>query len=188
MNPRSCVKELEEPSPWATPWMRQLVLVGALMLQLVGTAFGQAEIVPATSADQESSATKEDSPPPTEKHSVKTTLKLTVDFSDGYEVSYDLIEWRRGMTVLDVMRDLSRHAHPLTFEFRGKGETAFLTSIQGVKNQGGEGGNWIFRVNGKLAKQGCGVTALEKGDTILWRFTGGNYNSSEESNANEGAK
>jgi hypothetical protein len=97
------------------------------------------------------------------------SIQLIVDFGDGAEKHFPKIAWRDGMTVLDVLLAAKRHPRGIQFEYRGKDATAFLTSIDGLANEG-RGRNWLFRVNGKLAEQSFATTPLRAGDAVLWRF------------------
>ena len=127
--------------------LRPLVVFLALPLLLIGEAGGQAE-----------------EPKPAE-----ASVKLTIDYGDGVQTVFTALKWREGMTVLDAMNDAKKHARGIKFQYRGKGQTAFLTQIADLKNEG-RGRNWIFRVNGKLGEASFGVARLKAGDAILWKF------------------
>lgn len=79
------------------------------------------------------------------------------------------IPFTNEMTVLDVMKH-AKETGKLKFAFRGRKDTAFLTEIDGVKNQGAKGDNWIFRVNGELGKKSFGISEVKEGDRIIWSF------------------
>lgn len=98
------------------------------------------------------------------------TVSLVVDYGDGVEKHFTALAWREGMTVLDAMQAAEKHARGIKFELRGLGETAFLTKIDDIKNEGGGGRGWMFRVNGKLADRSLGVFPLKAGDAVLWKF------------------
>lgn len=102
---------------------------------------------------------------------VKTkTVEFTIRFNGkGTDIELKDIEWKDGMTVLSLMTQLQKEKK-LSFKHRGKGITAFLTEIGGVKNSGSGGDNWIFRVNSKLGKTSFGVVKLSAGDKINWTF------------------
>ncbi len=74
------------------------------------------------------------------------------------------------MTVAKAMSYAAAHRHGIQYEVRGQGATALLWQIDDLKNQGGTGLNWIYRVNGKLGKTSFAVAALEPGDVVLWKF------------------
>lgn len=114
--------------------------------------------------------------------SVPTTrVTLTIDLGDGYLVSYNSLAWIEGQTVLDAMQLAAKHRQPLKFSHRGAAETAFLTSLCGYDNEGAGGKNWIFKVNGKLARQSFAITHLAAGDTVSWHFLAGNPSATRDS-------
>ena len=53
---------------------------------------------------------------------------------------------------------------------KGSGESAFLTTIDGIENQGDTGHNWTYSVNGKHADRSFEIYKLEPGDQVLWTF------------------
>jgi hypothetical protein len=99
----------------------------------------------------------------------KPTVKLVVNYGDGVEKHFTAIAWREGMTVLDAMRAANEHPRGIKFEFTGEGERAFLSSIDGVSNEGG-GRNWIYRVNGETGDRSFAVKGIAAGDVIHWTF------------------
>lgn len=102
---------------------------------------------------------------------VKTkTVELTIRFNGkSKDIELDAVQWNEGMTVLSMMTQLKKEKK-LSFKHRGKGITAFLTEIGGIKNSGSGGDNWIFRVNSKLGKKSFGATKLSSGDKVNWSF------------------
>ena len=100
------------------------------------------------------------------------TVELVVDYGDGVQKRFAALAFTDGMNVLDALQAAKRHAHGIDFEFAGKGEMAFLLSIDGQKNQGGgeTGKNWVFRLNQKLGHKSFAVQTLAAGDVVLWRF------------------
>jgi hypothetical protein len=106
------------------------------------------------------------------------TVQLVFDYDDGAEKRI-AVPWQEGQTVLDAMVQATVHPRGIAFEQRGEGKNAMIVRIDDLANQqaGGEGKNWIYRVNGKLADRGCGEWTLRPGDVVLWRFT--LYNSQE---------
>lgn len=57
-----------------------------------------------------------------------------------------------------------------TTRWQGKGAMALLQSINGIGNQGADGLNWQFEVNGQYADRGAGDYPLKPGDRILWKL------------------
>lgn len=75
------------------------------------------------------------------------------------------VAWSEGQTVADATRAAS-----VPTAWRGEGEMAFLEAVDGLPNQGLEGLNWQFEVNGVYATTGAGATRLEPGDRVLWKL------------------
>ena len=63
-------------------------------------------------------------------------------------------------------------SHGISFSAHGSGETAMVTKIDDVANQGPatDSKNWIFRINGRLGDESCGLAKVRPGDTVLWKF------------------
>lgn len=94
-------------------------------------------------------------------------VTIEIDFGERAEKKTLTIPWKVGLNVLDAMNQAKQEKR-LKFKYRGKGVSAFLTQIEGVKNQGAKGDNWIFRVNSKLANRSFGVILLKAGDQVNW--------------------
>ncbi len=101
------------------------------------------------------------------------TVRLVVDYGDGVEKHFTSVPWKRGMTVLDAMEHARKSPHGIQFEHKGRGETALLTRIDDLKNEGGGRNkkNWIFWVDDKAAVKSFGIHRLEKGAVVRWKFT-----------------
>lgn len=95
-------------------------------------------------------------------------ITLSVKGPDGQVKAWPEVEWRSGMTVLELLD--AQKAAGLVYEAKGSGETALLTSLGGVSNEGGDGRHWLFWVNGRMADKGLGVYSLAAGDRVEWRF------------------
>ena len=65
---------------------------------------------------------------------------------------------------------LAKAQGDMEFEATGSGELAFVTSINGIQNQGAGGRNWVFYVNDELANAGSGDYKLNESDKVLWKF------------------
>ena len=76
-----------------------------------------------------------------------------------------------GMTVADLMVAASHLPKGIQFSQQGSGESALLTEINGDANQGGDGKNWIYSVNGNDADRSFAIYKLEPGDHVLWTFS-----------------
>jgi hypothetical protein len=97
------------------------------------------------------------------------TVKLVIDYGDGVEKHFTALPWKEGMTVLDVLEAAAHHPRGIKLVHRSSGETAFLTQIDDLKNEG-RGRNWLYSVNGQQGKKSFGAAAVKAADTILWSF------------------
>lgn len=96
------------------------------------------------------------------------TVDLKINFRDREDIQV-AIPCSSDSTVLSIMQR-AQNIGDLSFTSRSAGETAFLSAIEGVENEGGGGDNWVFRVNGKLGDRSCGVFPVSPRDEIEWRF------------------
>lgn len=94
---------------------------------------------------------------------------MVIDYDDGVEKHFQLA-WKPGLTVLDVLQAAQRHPRGIQFVYRGERDTAFLTQIDDLKNEG-RGRNWLFSVNGQLGQRGFAVTEVKASDRVRWQFT-----------------
>jgi hypothetical protein len=97
-------------------------------------------------------------------------VRLSIDFGDGRQQKYQPIAWREGMTVRDLTRETRRA--DLKLDVRGTGASAFLANLDGVENEGADGRNWLYSVNGKPGDKSFAIYELEAGDHVLWTFGG----------------
>jgi hypothetical protein len=96
------------------------------------------------------------------------TVSLTIDYGDGRRTEFEPTAWREGMTVYDVTSETQRQ--DLKLETLGTGESAFLANLDGIENEGANGRNWMYSVDGKLGDRSFAVYELEPGDQVLWTF------------------
>ncbi|MDA1049804.1 MAG: DUF4430 domain-containing protein [Planctomycetota bacterium] len=96
-------------------------------------------------------------------------VRLVIDYNDGVEKHFNAIAWKTGMTVMDAMLAAKKHPRGISFEHKGNGQTALLTKIDDIENEG-RGRNWLYRVNGKPGDRSMGIFELKAGDTVLWKF------------------
>ncbi len=73
-------------------------------------------------------------------------------------------------TVLDAMRLAAERDPAWEFTYEGAGESAFLTQLGQQANQGAEGNNWQYEVQGERANVSFGALQLVPGDRVLWKF------------------
>lgn len=99
----------------------------------------------------------------------RSTVTLIVDYGDGVEKHFTQLAWKQGLTVLQVLEAAQQHPRGIKFVYRGHGETAFLTQIDDLANEG-RGRNWTYRVGGELPPRSFALCEVQPGDAILWRF------------------
>jgi hypothetical protein len=101
-------------------------------------------------------------------------VELVIDYGDGVEKRFTRIPHQEGITALDTLEFADRHPRGIRFQTAGSGEAALVTGIDDLNNQtGGEGKNWLYRINGKLADKSAGAYVLAPGDVILWKYQEG---------------
>jgi hypothetical protein len=147
-----------------------LVLPGILAIVLVGVLAGQMmrppEVQEGELPDGSPAAADWRPTPPPEGQ----TFSLAIDFGNGVRKEFAALAWTEGMTVLEALQAATRFRPGVAFSHQGAGESAFVTSIDGLKNAGAGGGNWIYEVNGEKATQSSGVQTLQASDALLWRY------------------
>ena len=74
-----------------------------------------------------------------------------------------------GSTVFTTLKRAQQNGD-LKMEASGAGETAFVSSINGVGSDADSGCYWFFFVNDVLAKKGSDVVEVDPGDKIRWSF------------------
>jgi hypothetical protein len=139
--------------PW---WRLPLMLVFVLMGVYLARVYGLRDDAP-KQANDESTATAE----------AANQVTLVIDFGDGRLQQHDNIRWHKGMTIQDIFRSQPN----MKLIQRGAGQSAFLTAIDGVANEGADGRNWTYAVNGKLGDRSFAIYELQPGDRVLWSFT-----------------
>ncbi len=105
-------------------------------------------------------------PTPIAKNDPRPKTVLTIDYGGGRRTAFAPIEWHDGMTVADLMAAWTN----LAVKQKGSGESAFVTAIDDVENQGADGKNWIYSVNGQIADRSFAVYKLKAEDHVLWTF------------------
>jgi Domain of unknown function (DUF4430) len=101
------------------------------------------------------------------------TVRLVVDYGDGASKTVANLPWTKGLTVLEAMKEATNRPHGISFGYTGSGNSAMLTKIDDVANQGGGAGkkNWQYWVNGNDVDRSFATFELQPDDTIVWRFT-----------------
>jgi hypothetical protein len=137
-------------------WLRSRSIrrsVAVLAAALLAVAAGWATHPAAGSADQ--------------------SVRLIVDYGDGAAKTVNNLAWAKDNTVLDAMKAATSRPHGISFSYTGSGDSAVLTRIDDVQNQGGGAGkkNWQYWANGAYGDRSFAVFELQAQDTIVWRFT-----------------
>ena len=100
----------------------------------------------------------------------ETTVRLTIDYSDGVQKSFVALPWNEKLTVFGALEAAARHARGIKVAHTGSGETTFVTAIDDRTNEGQGGSNWRYEVNGERLPVSAGVAELKAGDAIVWKF------------------
>ena len=107
----------------------------ALMLSTIGGCSGQTgalrDSAPPAKAP-ENGAVAATKPPA----NATKTVELVIDYGDGVQKRFTDIGWKESMTVLDVLKAAEKNSHGISFPAHGSGETAMVTKIDDVANQG----------------------------------------------------
>ncbi len=105
--------------------------------------------------------------------SEEETVRLIVDYGDGAAKTVSNLAWAKSTTVLDAMKAATTRPHGISFSYTGSGDSAILTRIDDVQNQGTGAGkkNWQYSVNGSYGDRSFAVFELQAQDVIVWRFT-----------------
>ena len=104
------------------------------------------------------------------------TVRLTIDFGNGASLQYQALPWKEGLTVEDLLRSAQEFRPGITFSQKGEGKMGFLTSLDGLSNEGASGRNWTFQIDAKHGQQSFSVQELTPGQHVLWKFTADQYN------------
>ncbi len=105
--------------------------------------------------------------------SSEDTVRLIVDYGDGASKTVASLPWAKGYTVLDAMMAATTRPHGISFSYTGSGDSAVLTKIDDVQNEGGGAGrkNWQYWISGTYGDRSFAVFELQAEGTIVWRFT-----------------
>jgi hypothetical protein len=103
------------------------------------------------------------------------TVRLVVDYGDGATKTINNLPWAKGDTVLEAMKAATSRPHGISFSYTGAGETAVMTKIDDVQNEGGGTGkkNWQYWINETYGDRSFAAFALHAQDVVLWRFATG---------------
>lgn len=111
------------------------------------------------------------------EHSPGAEIQFLIDLPEQNEpLVFIATVSRKEATIEDAMNTLKEEGE-ISFAMKGSGETAFIESIEEVKNQGSQGKNWVYAVNGVPGTASVGATRISDGDEVRWCFTGWNESS-----------
>lgn len=97
--------------------------------------------------------------------------KLRLKIVSGEEKQMFEIESSEKLkTVSDLLKHVAEANETFKYKSRGSGRTFFITEINGQKNEGARGRNWIYTVNGKLGNKSAGLFEIKAGDEIEWNL------------------
>lgn len=93
-----------------------------------------------------------------------------VNTSKDVEFRYSIAVDAPGVSVYSVLVALSKAAG-FNVKTRTYSYGIFVEAIAGVENEGVDGRNWQYWVNGRYGEVSCDNKAVYGGDIIEWRFT-----------------
>lgn len=153
---RGPASEGDSEAPPASRWHAPLVLAVVLIAIVVSQTFLSRE-APPERAEQDSQQA--------------ATGKNVVLMIEGGEADDEQTvlnsAWRRGMTVLDALEGALDKGK---VDRSGEGEQAFVHAIAGQTNEGADGRNWQYYVNGERGRVSAGAKIIEPNDRVLWKF------------------
>ena len=156
------------PKDWTLPIV---LLVAAALVGALLAAFrqeGPAKTSPAQPAAAANVPSWTPSPKPTGE-----TVSLTIDFGNGARREFDALPYSPGMTLGQLMRRARAFRPPIASTQTGEGDMSFLTSLEGVANEGAGGRSWLYSVDGRHGEVSFAVQSLAAGSTVLWEFRRG---------------
>lgn len=102
------------------------------------------------------------------------TVRLVIDFGEGFEKHFNKLPWIEGMTVKSAMEAAKALPPPreMTFESKGEGERGMVVTIDGLANEGAGKStrNWLFWVNDAPGEKSYAIMPMNPGDVATWRF------------------
>jgi hypothetical protein len=159
----SAIRRLVENEPAKTcsacgSWWRLPLLLGLVLVAIVWSrVHGLREESPEKNIDRSD---------PVANGLPQEKVELAIDFGGGRRKNFDAVAWHGGMTVADEMIASSG----VKITQKGSGQSAFVTAIDGIENQGANGQNWTYSVNGQIADRSFAVYELKPADRVLWTF------------------
>lgn len=161
--PFSAIRRPVENEPLKTcsacgAWWRLPLLLGLVLAAIIWSRVQSSRETPANKSVELPETIAIGDPRP--------RVELSVNFGGGRRTNFAAIAWHDGMTAADLM-----NAWPnVRITQKGTGESAFVTAIDDVENQGADGQNWTYSVNDQIADRSFAVYKLKADDRVLWTF------------------
>jgi hypothetical protein len=152
-------------SPRSNSWTLPLVLVAGAALVGTWLLLNEAARRPQAPAPGGDSV-KNWTPAPRPEGETAT---LAIDFGNGARREF-VLPWSEKLTLGKLMREARDFRPGIRYTQKGKGKMAFLTSLEGVENQGASGRNWLYEIDGNHGKVSFEIQPLEAGAKVLWVY------------------
>ncbi len=152
------------PSGWLFPILLVVLLLGLVM-------FGKRASDQTPRQHTGPTAAWSPSPQPVGK-----TVSLSIDFGNGAKKEFAALPWQAEMSVADLLVAAQKFRPGIQFTQVGSGESGFLSSLDGLANEGAGGRNWLYQVNDQHAHVSFCLEKLDSGGHVLWSFTDELYN------------
>lgn len=96
-------------------------------------------------------------------------VDVEIEFKNSTPPLTGKVTLEKDQTAFAALENFARQKE-LKVDFKGQGETLFVMGIGEVVNQGADGINWTYRINGELGDRSSGIFSLKPGDKVLWIF------------------
>lgn len=167
-NPAGTAGPTDRESPRSSSLALVVVLAAALVLfgvLLVARFRDEGQTVLPTGSDDATSAAWTPAPRPEGQ-----TVSMTIDFGNGARREFDALPWTEGLTLGQLMRRMADFRPALAYTQKGEGEMGFLTSLEGVANDGASGRYWFYAVDDDRGQASFDIQPLQPGARVLWVF------------------
>lgn len=98
------------------------------------------------------------------------SVRLEIDFGNGATQNFAALPWQSEMTIADLMKSAQEFRPGITYVQKGEGEMGFLSTLQGLSNEGVGGRNWKYQVDGKHGQKSFCLQELSPGQHVLWKY------------------
>ena len=149
-----------------------MLLVAAALVGALLAAFRRGGAEEATGARPTPTVKQAESWTPSPKPTGES-VSLTIDFGNGARRVFESLPYSPGMTLGQLMQQTGSFRPPVVFTQAGEGKMSFLTSLEGVANEGAGGRSWLYSVDGRHGEVSFAVQSLAPGSAVLWEFRRG---------------